>query len=137
MSKFCSNCGKEVKEKDSFCSNCGSPTTGIVKKPGKGISIAGMVLGIIACTWALLELCSVDSIKLEMFKLYLTHSKTIASVMGFATGYTLIIIPIVGLPLSISGMKKQKTSINKAGLILNTIGLSISAIIFIYILTFI
>ena len=64
MSKFCSNCGKEVKEKDSFCSNCGSPITGIVKKPGKGISIAGMVLGIIACTWALLELGSLDSIKI-------------------------------------------------------------------------
>ena len=118
IQKFCSNCGKELKEKDSFCSNCGASTNGILKNQGKGISIAGMVLGIIACTWALLELCSLDGIKIEMFKLHLTYSKTIASVIGFAIGYTLIMIPIIGLPLSISGLKKQKTSINKAGIIL-------------------
>lgn len=26
MSKFCSNCGKEINEKDNFCLYCGTPT---------------------------------------------------------------------------------------------------------------
>lgn len=36
--------------------------------------------------------------------------------------------PIIGLVLSIVGMKKQKSGINEAGIVLNTIALSIQII---------
>ena len=69
MEKFCSNCGNEIKENDVYCLNCGvlvqnnnfnqnnlSNDYNINKNiPGKGISIAGMILGIISIVIALIS----------------------------------------------------------------------------------
>ena len=69
MEKFCSNCGNEIKENDIYCLNCGvlvqnnnfnqnnlSNDYNINKNiPGKGISIAGMILGIISIVIALIS----------------------------------------------------------------------------------
>ena len=69
MEKFCSNCGNEIKENDVYCLNCGvlvqnnnfnqnnlSNDYNINKNiPGKGISIAGMILGIISVVIALIS----------------------------------------------------------------------------------
>ena len=69
MTKFCSNCGNEIKENDIYCLNCGvlvqnnnfnqnnlSNDYNINKNiPGKGISIAGMILGIISIVIALIS----------------------------------------------------------------------------------
>ena len=69
MAKYCSNCGNEIKENDIYCLNCGvlvqnnnfnqnnlSNDYNIKKNiPGKGISIAGMILGIISIAIALIS----------------------------------------------------------------------------------
>ena len=69
MEKFCSNCGNEIKENDIYCLNCGvlvqnnnfnqnnlSNDYNTNKNiPGKGISIAGMILGIISIVIALIS----------------------------------------------------------------------------------
>lgn len=61
MKKFCSNCGKEVNENDNICNNCGvslinnsEANNEFVHVPGKGLSIAGMVLGIISLFMAII-----------------------------------------------------------------------------------
>ena len=52
MSKFCSNCGNKLDEKAVICVKCGVATCNLqqvkTKQPGRGLSIASMVLGIIA-----------------------------------------------------------------------------------------
>ena len=57
MDKFCSNCGNKLKDNADICLKCGviinKDINNInqlqkVKNSGKGISIAGMVLGIIS-----------------------------------------------------------------------------------------
>ncbi len=69
MKKFCSNCGSEINENDIYCLKCGillqnnnfkqknlSNDYNINKNiPGKGISIAGMILGIISIVIALIS----------------------------------------------------------------------------------
>jgi len=68
MTKFCSNCGNEIKENDIYCLNCGvlvqnniinqtnlSNDYNINHNPGKGLSIAGMILGIISLFFALIS----------------------------------------------------------------------------------
>ena len=61
MAKFCSNCGKEINENETICNNCcvsliNNEETNIefVHVPGKGLSIAGMVLGIISLFMAII-----------------------------------------------------------------------------------
>lgn len=63
MNKYCPNCGNELKENDIFCIKCGVPinlnikqNNGLVKSNGKGISIAGLVLGIISLFFAIILL---------------------------------------------------------------------------------
>lgn len=68
MEKYCSNCGNKISESSVFCMNCGiSLQDNILKDdniinqetnsiPGKGISIAGMVLGIVSAFFALISL---------------------------------------------------------------------------------
>ncbi len=153
MSKFCSHCGKELKEGADICLNCGvfvdkkeepiqqngiqSPKK---KIPGNGLSIAGMVLGIIAAVWAFFELVGVGEIPSSLSEIAYTasyYSDLTFLYFGFGFGYTLFsLIPsIIGLPLSIAGMKKYKSGKNLAGLILNIIALAISIIMIIYILS--
>ena len=68
MKKFCSNCGSEINENDIYCLNCGvlvqnnninqtlSNDYNIKQNiPGKGLSIAGMILGIISIVFALIS----------------------------------------------------------------------------------
>lgn len=69
MTKFCSNCGSEINENNIYCLNCGvlvqnnninqtnlSNDYNIKQNiPGKGLSIAGMILGIISIVFALIS----------------------------------------------------------------------------------
>ena len=156
MSKFCSNCGNEINENADICLKCGvlvkktntnyaipnnSVSNSYVKGkvPGKGISIAGMVLGIIAIGWAFISLLSIGSIESSLVSNYSFYYDITSYVVGFAFGYTLFsFIPsIIGLILSIVGLRKSKSGINITGLLLNIIALVIALIEFIYILTFI
>ena len=106
------------------------------KIPGNGLSIAGMVLGIIAVVWSFLEILSAAGIKeaLSQFKGNIYYD---SAIIGFAIGYTLFaLIPsIIGLPLSTVGMVKQRTGKNITGLVLNIISLIISIIMIFYIIS--
>ena len=148
MNMFCTNCGKQLAEGEKFCSSCGTPTNATTpqaapvysaannaKTPGKGASIAGMVLGIIACVWGLMTLASVGSIEDAIYEL---DAITVGSLIAFSIGFTFFsLIPsVVGLSLSVSGFKKKKSGMNITGLILNSIALLLSIIEIIYILTF-
>ena len=147
MNNFCGNCGSQVTGDTKFCANCGAPVgqpnynqpqyNQYDVKPNNG-STAGMVLGIIAAAWALLSLLAVGEIKTEIFKLALEYGEfNIPMAIGFAFGYNLlsIILGCIGLPISISAIKKQKTNKNIAGVALNASALAVALIITIYVLT--
>ena len=151
MKKKCEYCGKDLKESADVCLHCGKFVkkeekenkikTQINKKkiPGNGLSIAGMVLGITSCTWVFFELISLGMVSLILNEfLYYENYYTSPAVIkiSFAIGYTLFsLVPsLVGLPLSFVGYKKMKTGKNIAGLILNIIGLTISLLIYVYIM---
>ena len=55
MDKFCSNCGKELKENENICSNCGTFIRTPEEKKDKQASI-GMILGLISIVAWLLPL---------------------------------------------------------------------------------
>ena len=147
---FCSKCGKKVSEGAAFCSSCGSPMEGAqelpanaqpvyympYKKPGNGLSIAGMVLGIIAAVYsfsAILVACSTEfAARTSYGRIYYRED-----LIAFAVGLTIFqtILALVGLPLSIAGMVKCKSGKNIAGVILNSITLVVSIVLFICIIS--
>lgn len=146
MAKYCSNCGNELKENADVCLGCGrliNKENNIQqynnynyykpKVPGKGMSIAGMVLGIVAVVWAFMSLLSIENAEYSLSYYY-----NVSEIIGFIIGYTLFSLSpsIVGLCLSINGYKKNKNALNIAGLILNIITLAIVIIEIVYILTF-
>lgn len=142
MNKFCSNCGKELKEDSDVCLNCGVILNGKKNKiPGNGVSIAGMILGIISSFWAFMQILSSGNIEYSLLNLprsYIYETSISFVLITFGLGYTLFsLIPsLVGLPLSIVGFFKQKSGKNIAGIILNSVALIVSIIMFIYILSF-
>ena len=135
---FCKNCGKELKKEEKFCSNCGKKVEEVIpqtteaqqsiKIPGNGMSIAGMILGILAIVWTFFELLSFSNISAGVENIiydtsyYLNYNTML---FWFAFGYTLFsLIPaLVGLPLSIAGLIKKSSGKNITGLILNSISL--------------
>ena len=139
---FCKNCGKKLKGKEKFCPNCGKNLEVSLsnnKIPGKGISIAGMILGIIAAVWTFFELISSKNIYDSLNEISYGAGQYINSsflYFWFAFGYTLLaLIPsLVGLPLSIVGCVKNKNGNNITGIILNSIALFASLTIFIHIM---
>jgi len=124
MNKFCTNCGNEINEKAVFCVKCGvatnnSVTVNKIKKPGKGLSIASMVLGIIACFESI---CS-----LFIFVCLLAAGEYFLGVEKLAFGFIFLIVPvtllIVGGSLGVASMSKIKNGMNLTGIILNGISL--------------
>lgn len=66
MTKYCSNCGNKINENADVCLKCGilinNQQSDFISKPtvpGKGLSIAGMVLGIISAFWALISFLTI------------------------------------------------------------------------------
>lgn len=149
---FCKKCGKKIENVDMFCPKCGTPTNeaevpaqGSVqpayypnpygqyekpKTPGNGLSIAGMVLGIVGLVYALITLLAIMDKDFE-FKILEYRGE----VIPFAIGVIFIqsALSCTGLPLSISGMTKKISGKNVAGLILNSITIILSIVYFIYI----
>jgi len=138
---YCSNCGNKIERGALFCTKCGSGVENTPmnnqsiyyyapKVPGNGLSIAGMVLGIVGLTFALLYLLSVvsDSYILER----VVYGRYI---IAYAFGVVLIPLSLsaTGLPLSICGFLKNKNGKNISGIILNSITLLIQFILFLYI----
>lgn len=126
MNKFCSNCGKELKENADVCVNCGKIINNTNNKnncvKGNGRTIATMVLGIVAITWAFMSLLSLFEIG-SMLDEYTTIS--VAEVIGFIIGYNLFSLPtsIVGLCLGLTS--KIKNNKNTAGIIMCIVSLII------------
>ena len=58
--KYCSNCGNEIKENEDICLKCGillkNGNNQNINNPGKGLSIAGMILGIISLLLTIITL---------------------------------------------------------------------------------
>lgn len=128
MGKFCSNCGKELKENADICLNCGvliNKDTKVKKEktPGLGLSIAGMILGILsifAIFGSLPEAFDYDY--------YYSNADMISDmVMSLA-------ICITGVSLSAVGFTKNKNGFNISGIILNSISILVNIIVLIYII---
>ena len=122
MEKYCSNCGKALKENADICLNCGvmvnkpQPVTKTkVKVPGKGMSIAGMILGIIS---VILVLSEIDSLYYYDF------------LEAFSDTIVYIGVSVTGLVLSAVSRSKIKNGFNMTGLILGIISTSLVFIAF-------
>ena len=156
MGKFCANCGKELPENSNVCPNCGVfiekdeikevekveqiVNNTKVKIPGNGMSIAGMILGIIAAVWAFFQILSVGSVEPainEMLDINRSLGTPSFILFWFSFGYTVFsLIPsLIGLPLSIAGLIKHKSGKNITGIILNIIALGVSVFMFVYIMS--
>lgn len=118
MEKFCSNCGKKLKENADVCLNCGVLVNKHNKftkeKAGKGMSIAGMILGILAICLALPESFDYD--------FYINIEMIFDRILAIA-------VTMTGLTFSIIGFIKNKNGYNIAGIVLNTIAIAIMIIV--------
>lgn len=136
MAKYCSNCGAELKEGADVCLKCGKLLINLdngdeivkVKVKAPGISIASMILGIVACLIAVLMFFNAGSLIGELYY------QSIVYKLSLAVGYTLFVwVPgVVGIFLSISGQKKAKTGIGLAGLLTSIISVALALLIIIY-----
>lgn len=119
MSKFCSNCGKELDENAAVCVNCGIYVNNYktkVKQPGKGLSIASMILGIVAIFYGLcFAFSSTILINVEEFFYFDKLG------LAFAFNFWPLAIAITGLSLGIASTKKIKNGFNTSGIILSSI----------------
>ena len=139
MGKFCTNCGKELKENADICLNCGILTNKHykeknVKIPGSGMSIAGMILGIVAIFMILCDITEVISMILKITSFYSYYESFADSIFDV---FLFLGISITGLVLSAVSRKKIKNNFNIAGLILNPISILLTIILFILILNLI
>lgn len=140
---FCPNCGKELKENADICLNCGRLiekkqeiiSKPKIKVPRKGISIAGMILGIIAIVGAVFEVISLNSI-IEYIELNNYYFDSEVTLTAYVFGYTLFsFIPsLIGFILSSFGFMKHKSGFNITGLVLNSISLAVSILLIVYFL---
>ncbi len=59
MAKFCTNCGKELKDTDKACASCGTPVDGVAPvanqtvvvnapKKSNGLAIAGFIVSLVS-----------------------------------------------------------------------------------------
>lgn len=141
MAKYCMNCGHPIDENADVCLNCGVlihkdniNNNSKVKAPGQGMGIASMILGIVAAIWTLLTLLAVGDLDLASS---LGYDYTIIESIAFAIGFTLFSLTpsILGLIFSIISLKQHKSGFNISGIILNSISLFITLIVFIYVVS--
>ena len=132
---FCPNCGEKITGK--FCANCGNGINSaatVATQAGstekKGLSIASMVLGIIAVVWGFIALVGMDRIEEALIE---ANIEDAAGYIGFLIGYNLLalICGIIGLCLGLKAPKNGKT---KAGVITSIIALVSVAITVVYVI---
>lgn len=121
MSKFCSNCGKEINENAVICVNCGVAVNNMVsnkkKTPGKGLGIASMVLGIIAIFYGMISIL-MSTVLLMAGEYFYFEEKIIVSIVF---NFLPFILSIIGISLGLGSISKVKSGMNITGIILNTI----------------
>lgn len=100
----CPECGKSISEKAFYCPSCGYPlnenaasTSVLIKKkmPGKGLGIAGMVMGILGVVYSPLTLISTSGINIStdatfapgciVMAIYIAVFGILALAFGFAS----------------------------------------------------
>ena len=133
--KYCSNCGKELKEGADICLNCGKLVNNQQKKNKnieKGLSIASLVLGIISILWTFIMILGYEQ-AIETIKVEYYYNETIIYVMFYYIGYTLFSLTpsIISLVLELMSIKKEKNAMSTAGIILS--GITLVACLFILI----
>ena len=131
--KYCSNCGKELKEGADICLNCGKLVNNQQKKNKnieKGLSIASLVLGIISILWTFIMILGYEQ-AIETIKVEYYYNETIIYVMFYYIGYTLFSLTpsIISLVLGLMSIKKEKNAMSTAGIILS--GITLVACLFI------
>ena len=136
MEKFCSNCGKELKENADICVNCGvlinkNYKAKKVKIPGRGMSIAGMILGIIGIFMNFCDLTEVISMHFNISSFY-DYYESFADAL-FDT-FIFLGVGVTGLVLSAVSRTKIKNGFNTSGLILNSISIFLTIILLILII---
>ena len=137
MEKFCSNCGSQLKENADICVNCGiminqnyKPTK--IKVPGKGMSIAGMVLGIIGIFMNFCDITEVISMHFNISSFYDYYESFADAIFDV---FLFLGVSITGLVLSAVSRTKIKNGFNITGLILNPISIFLTIILFILIIS--
>ena len=133
--KYCSKCGKELKEGADICLNCGKLVNNQQKKNKnieKGLSIASLVLGIISILWTFIMILGYEQ-AIETIKVEYYYNETIIYVMFYYIGYTLFSLTpsIISLVLGLMSIKKEKNAMSTAGIILS--GITLVACLFILI----
>lgn len=161
---FCKKCGKKLTEDVVFCPDCGTPTGegatpptpqaqpvppmqpmppqgmpaypgyGYYQKPklpGNGLAVAGMVLGIIAIAYAFITILALTT---DDFKRDVILYRSEIGYYAFGVILVQSVLALVGLPLSITGRVKTKNGKALAGIILNSVTIIISIILFIYVI---
>lgn len=132
MSKFCTNCGKELDEKAVVCVKCGVAVNNLnkpkVKQPGKGLSIASMILGIVSVFYGVcfsLSMAALFSVPYLFDEAAFSYSN-----LPLAILFNLwpLAIAITGLSLGIASTKKIKNGFNITGIILSSITILICII---------
>ena len=124
MNKFCTNCGKEIKEGAAICINCGKflsrvPNNNTKSNSQDGLSIAGMVLGIISFL-----IIIILSLPLNELTKYLVNEEIYVKIAAGMIYTMFAFVPsIPGLILSVIGIKKNKTIIGIIGLMSNILTL--------------
>ena len=97
---FCPQCGSKLEEGAKFCVQCGSKLSGEVSinqtmqeapKKSNGISMASMILGIIAVFWTFSMLLSISksipTLQKELLQ-FTTDEERLGAIIGFCIGYT-------------------------------------------------
>ncbi|MBP3300300.1 MAG: zinc-ribbon domain-containing protein [Clostridia bacterium] len=135
---FCPNCGNQIADGSAFCPACGKATNVIVqatpvqpvqygyvkpKVPGRGLGIAGMVLGIIGLVYCFAALSLAAN-----FAENTTFYGNIPSIV-FSPFIVYSVFPILAVSLAGAGRYKgYKTGVSASGVIMGIIGLALLTI---------
>ncbi|MBR4619102.1 MAG: zinc-ribbon domain-containing protein [Bacilli bacterium] len=146
---FCPQCGSKLEEGAKFCVQCGSKLSGEVSinqtmqeapKKSNGISMASMILGIIAVFWTFSMLLSISksipTLQKELLQ-FTTDEERLGAIIGFCIGYTLFSLApgIISLILGIVGNSKQKNGKAISGIIMGCCAVFTSIACIIYIVS--
>ena len=128
MSKFCSNCGNELKAEDNVCTSCGTPVNGAAPVSDNEKPIEGKYK-----TYAIISLvCGICSLVLPLIGGLILSilSITLLKTSSFSWIISLICIGlgIAAIILSVKAKKGGKSGMATAGLVCGIIGLIFSTL---------
>ena len=145
---YCTKCGAQISDSDRFCAICGNPVTeqenaalqvqpqtqlqtpnydnGSSQKPGRGLGVAGMVLGITSLLYGFVFfiLAIRTAIQYSMDFGYNWYESTVDASGPVPLVLFFAVLPVLAVSFSATAKSKgNNTGINKAGLITSIISL--------------